>query len=198
VAAFQSGSARLLPRIIAGRQAGPLFLADRRPAPARTPRHRRRLPRHRARTAVLQRAEYLLATVCRLSTACAGDADPVQLGDLGLHGVGAHVGRYDLIQHLITPTPGPAQRSALACADALRAAATRLADHDDAPIRWAPAELQHDHPNPTAPAESSSTAATMPAPSTDTRHSPAPQYPPGFDVSKYVRAPLAPQPPGRT
>jgi len=34
---LQSGSARLLPRIIAGRQAGPLFLADRRPAPARTP-----------------------------------------------------------------------------------------------------------------------------------------------------------------
>jgi len=34
---FQSGSARLLPRIIAGRQTGPLFLADRRPAPARTP-----------------------------------------------------------------------------------------------------------------------------------------------------------------
>jgi len=34
---FQSGSARLLPRVIAGRQTGPLFLADRRPAPARTP-----------------------------------------------------------------------------------------------------------------------------------------------------------------
>jgi integrase len=34
---FQSGSARLLPRIIAGRQTGPLFLAERRPAPARTP-----------------------------------------------------------------------------------------------------------------------------------------------------------------
>ncbi len=34
---FQSGSARLLPRIIVGRQTGPLFLADRRPAPARTP-----------------------------------------------------------------------------------------------------------------------------------------------------------------
>jgi len=25
-----------------------------------------------------------------------------------------------------------------------------------------------------------------------------PQYPPGLDVSKYVRAPLAPQHPGRT
>jgi len=34
---FQSGSARLLPRVIADRRAGPIFLAERRPAPARTP-----------------------------------------------------------------------------------------------------------------------------------------------------------------
>jgi integrase/recombinase XerC/integrase/recombinase XerD len=34
---FQTGSARLLPRLMAGRSAGPLFLADRRPAPARAP-----------------------------------------------------------------------------------------------------------------------------------------------------------------
>jgi integrase/recombinase XerD len=34
---FQSGSARLLPRLIGGRTRGPLFLADRRPVPARTP-----------------------------------------------------------------------------------------------------------------------------------------------------------------
>ena len=34
---LQAGSARLLPRMIAGRARGPLFLADRRPAPARTP-----------------------------------------------------------------------------------------------------------------------------------------------------------------
>lgn len=34
---FQSGSARLLPRLIGDRQAGPMFLAERRPAPARTP-----------------------------------------------------------------------------------------------------------------------------------------------------------------
>jgi len=32
---FQSGSARLLPRLIGGRESGPLFLTDRRPAPAR-------------------------------------------------------------------------------------------------------------------------------------------------------------------
>lgn len=34
---FQSGSARLLPKLIAGRDAGPIFLAARRPAPARAP-----------------------------------------------------------------------------------------------------------------------------------------------------------------
>jgi integrase/recombinase XerC/integrase/recombinase XerD len=34
---FQTGSARLLPRLVAGRRSGPLFLADRRPAPARAP-----------------------------------------------------------------------------------------------------------------------------------------------------------------
>src|SRR4029453_10684224 len=34
---FQTGAARLLPRLIAGRTHGPLFLADRRPVPARAP-----------------------------------------------------------------------------------------------------------------------------------------------------------------
>ena len=34
---FQSGSARLLPRLIGDRDAGPIFLADRRPSPARAP-----------------------------------------------------------------------------------------------------------------------------------------------------------------
>jgi integrase len=34
---FQTGSARLLPRLIAGRTHGPVFLADRAPAPARVP-----------------------------------------------------------------------------------------------------------------------------------------------------------------
>jgi integrase len=34
---FQTGSARLLPRLIAGRARGPLFLADRAPVPARAP-----------------------------------------------------------------------------------------------------------------------------------------------------------------
>ena len=108
-----------------------------------------------------------------------------------------HTVANELIQHLITPTPGPAQRNALAYADALRAAATVLVDHDDAPTSWAPTELQHDHPTPAVPADHP-TATTVPAPSTDTQHSPALQYPPGLDVSKYVRAPLAPQHPDRT
>ena len=34
---WQSGTARLLPRLIAGRTSGPVFLSHRRPAPARTP-----------------------------------------------------------------------------------------------------------------------------------------------------------------
>jgi integrase len=34
---FQSGSARLLPRLIGDRDAGPIFLAGRRPSPARAP-----------------------------------------------------------------------------------------------------------------------------------------------------------------
>ena len=34
---FQTGSARLLPRLIAGRSSGPVFLTDRRPAPGRAP-----------------------------------------------------------------------------------------------------------------------------------------------------------------
>ncbi len=86
-----------------------------------------------------------------------------------------------------------ALRNALACADALRAAAAVLADHDDAPTGWTPTG-QHDHPPPAVPADHP-TAATTPTPSTDTLHSSAPQYPPGLDVSKYVRAPLAPQHP---
>jgi hypothetical protein len=34
---FQSGSARLLPRLIGDRDAGPIFLTDRRPGPGRAP-----------------------------------------------------------------------------------------------------------------------------------------------------------------
>ncbi len=50
---FQSGSARLLPRLIGGRHAGPIVLADRRPAPARAPASVGPVPDHRARPALL-------------------------------------------------------------------------------------------------------------------------------------------------
>ncbi len=120
----------------------------------------------------------------------------------------------ELLQPLITPTPGPAQRSALACADALRDAATVLADHDNDPGTWTPGELQHgDTAAANHAAESPTLAAATPTPPTDapppppptdapplppTDAPPPPQYPPGLDVSKYVRAPLPPQHPGRT
>jgi len=104
----------------------------------------------------------------------------------------------ELIQPLITPTPGPAQRSALACADALRAAATVLADHDNDPGRWTPDELQHGDTAATNQAAESPTPTDAPLPPPTDAPPPPPQYPPGLDVSKYVRAPLAPQHPGRT
>ncbi len=56
---FQSGSARLLPRIIAGRQTGPLFLAERRPAPARTPAALDVCPATGRGRLSYERAEYL-------------------------------------------------------------------------------------------------------------------------------------------
>ena len=56
---FQSGSARLLPRVIAGRQTGPLFLADRRPAPARTPATADVCPATGRGRLSYERAEYL-------------------------------------------------------------------------------------------------------------------------------------------
>jgi len=62
------------------------------------------------------------------------DAVPAELAELHRIGVtraqavdSLHTVANELIQPLITPTPGPAQRSALACADTLRAAATGLA-----------------------------------------------------------------------
>jgi len=56
---FQSGSARLLTRVIAGRQTGPLFLADRRPAPARTPATADVCPATGRGRLSYERAEYL-------------------------------------------------------------------------------------------------------------------------------------------
>jgi site-specific recombinase XerD len=56
---WQSGTARLLPRLIAGRTAGPLFLADRRPAPARTPAAADLCPTTGRGRLSYERAEYL-------------------------------------------------------------------------------------------------------------------------------------------
>jgi site-specific recombinase XerD len=50
---FQTGSARLLPRLIAGRSSGPLFLADRAPRCRPGTSHSRSLPRHRPRPPLL-------------------------------------------------------------------------------------------------------------------------------------------------
>jgi len=149
------------------------------------------------------------------------DAVTAELDDLYQVGVSRaqavdslHSVANELLQPLITPTPGPAQRSALACADALRDAATVLADHDNDPGTWTPNELQHgDTAAANHAAESPTLAAATPTPPTDapppppptdapplppTDAPPPPQYPPGLDVSKYVRAPLPPQHPGRT
>ena len=118
-----------------------------------------------------------------------------------------HTVANELVKPLITPTPAPAQRRALDCVDALRAAATVLADHDNNPGTWTADELQHgDTAATNQAAESPTLAAAPPTPPTDApppapptdAPPPPPQYPPGLDVSKYVRAPLAPQHPGRT
>jgi site-specific recombinase XerD len=56
---FQSGSARLLPRLITGRETGPLFLADRRPGPARAPASVDLCPLTGRSRLSYERAEYL-------------------------------------------------------------------------------------------------------------------------------------------
>ncbi len=142
------------------------------------------------------------------------DAVTAELDDLYQVGVSRaqavdslHSVANELLQPLITPTPGPAQRRALAYSDALRTAATVLADHDNDPGTWTPDELQHgDTAATNHAAESPTLAAATPTPPTDApppspptdAPPPPPQYPPGLDVSKYVRAPLPPQHPGRT
>lgn len=56
---WQSGTARLLPRLLAARARGPVFLTDRRPGPARTPAGADLCPvTGRARLSY-ERAEYL-------------------------------------------------------------------------------------------------------------------------------------------
>jgi integrase len=52
-------AAELLPTLVAGRVRGPLFLADRRPAPARTPAAADLCPETGRRRLSYERAEYL-------------------------------------------------------------------------------------------------------------------------------------------
>jgi integrase len=56
---WRSGTTRLLPGLIADRSRGPLFLADRRPAPARMPAAADLCPETGRRRLSYERAEYL-------------------------------------------------------------------------------------------------------------------------------------------
>ncbi|MCX4987048.1 sigma-70 family RNA polymerase sigma factor [Streptomyces sp. NBC_00572] len=56
---WRSGTARLLPRLLADRTRGPVFLSDRRPGPARTPEPADLCPDTGRRRLSYERAEYL-------------------------------------------------------------------------------------------------------------------------------------------
>jgi len=56
---WRSGTARLLPELLAGRTRGPVFLADRRPGPARMPAEADRCPETGRGRLSYERAEYL-------------------------------------------------------------------------------------------------------------------------------------------
>ncbi|MFD3720035.1 hypothetical protein [Streptomyces sp. NPDC058674] len=56
---WRSGTARLLPGLLAGRTRGPVFLSSRRPGPARTPAQADLCPETGRRRLSYERAEYL-------------------------------------------------------------------------------------------------------------------------------------------
>lgn len=56
---WRAGTARLLPELLAGRTRGPVFLADRRPGPARMPAEADRCPDTGRGRLSYERAEYL-------------------------------------------------------------------------------------------------------------------------------------------
>ncbi|MFI9208450.1 sigma-70 family RNA polymerase sigma factor [Streptomyces sp. NPDC053253] len=62
---WRSGTARLLPRLLAGRTRGPVFLSDRRPGPARTPEASDLCPETGRRRLSYERAEYLFKQATR-------------------------------------------------------------------------------------------------------------------------------------
>ncbi|MFG2998916.1 DUF6596 domain-containing protein [Streptomyces sp. NPDC048340] len=62
---WRSGTARLLPELLAGRTRGPVFLSDRRPGPARTPAPADLCPETGRRRLSYERAEYLFKEATR-------------------------------------------------------------------------------------------------------------------------------------
>ncbi|MCX5192411.1 sigma-70 family RNA polymerase sigma factor [Streptomyces sp. NBC_00249] len=62
---WRSGTARLLPELLAGRTRGPVFLSDRRPGPARTPAPADLCPDTGRRRLSYERAEHLFKTATR-------------------------------------------------------------------------------------------------------------------------------------
>ena len=62
---WRSGTARLLPQLLAGRTRGPVFLSDRRPGPARTPAQADLCPDTGRRRLSYERAEYLFKETTR-------------------------------------------------------------------------------------------------------------------------------------
>jgi len=62
---WRSRTARLLPDLIAGRTSGPLFLSERRPAPARAPAPEDLCPHTGRRRLSYERAEYLFKQATR-------------------------------------------------------------------------------------------------------------------------------------
>ena len=62
---WRAGTARLLPELVAGRRRGPLFLADRRPAPARAAAPADLCPETGRRRLSYERAEYLFKRTTR-------------------------------------------------------------------------------------------------------------------------------------
>ncbi|MGW6394191.1 RNA polymerase sigma factor [Streptomyces sp. NPDC055103] len=62
---WRAGTARLLPRLLAGRTLGPVFLSDRRPGPARTPETSDLCPDTGCRRLSYERAEYLFKQATR-------------------------------------------------------------------------------------------------------------------------------------
>ncbi|WUF75372.1 site-specific integrase [Streptomyces nojiriensis] len=69
---WRSGTARLLPGLLAGRTRGPVFLSERRPGPGRTPAPADLCPQTGRRRLSYERAEYLFKEATRSLDPAAG------------------------------------------------------------------------------------------------------------------------------